>query len=203
MAQPRSQRDQARSMNGGREPYFNDRESRTPPMNVPFVPPQQQANPAAATMLYQRMIGQVPMMAGGNIANMPMMNGMGMGMGGMGMGGYNQMAGMNPMAGMGMMGGMNPMMAGMNPMGNIRMGMGPMGGLAGMPTGQMAAQGGMGSAVAGVGMGGMGGMGMGMRQGIGGNMGAVNPNFNRMMSSGPGPARTTSRGQHNFHPYSR
>ena len=194
MAQPRSQRDQARNMTGGREPYFNDRESRTPPMNVPFVPPQQQANPAATNMLYQRMMGQMPMMGASNMANMPMMNGMGMGMGGMGMGGFNQMAGMTPMGGMGMMGGMNPMMGGMNPMGNMRMGMGPMG-MAGI-----AAQGGMGGA----GMGGMGGMAMGLRQGMGGNTGAVNPNFNRMaMNSGPGPARATSRGQHSFHPYSR
>jgi len=198
MAQPRSQRDQARNMNGNREPYFNDRESRTPPMNVPFVPPQQ-ANPAAANMLYQRMMSQMPMIGGANMPNMPMMNGMGMGMGGMGMNGYNQMGGMNPMAGMGMMGGMNPMMGGMNPMGNMRMGMGPMGGMTGMPTSQMAAQGGM-AAVGAAGMGGMNGMGMGVRQG----MGAVNPNFNRMaMNSGPGPARATTRGQHSFHPYSR
>jgi RNA-binding protein Musashi len=73
-----------------------------------------------------------------------------------------------------------------------------------MPGNQIAAQGGMGGAVGGAGMGGMNGMGMGMRQGMGGNMGAVNPNFNRMvMNSGPGPARATSRGQHSFHPYSR
>jgi len=96
------------------------------------------------------------------------------------------------------------MMGGMNPMGNMRMGMGPMGGMPGMPAGQMSAQGGMGGPVGGAGMGGMNGMGMGIRQGISGNMGAVNPNFNRMaMNSGPGPARATSRGQHNFHPYSR
>jgi len=196
MAQPRSQRDQARNIHGGREPYFNDRESRTPPMNVPFVPPQQ-ANPAAANMLYQRMMGQMPLMPGGNIPNIPMMNGMGvgMGMGGMGMNAYNQMGGMNPMAGIGLMGGMNPMMAALNPMGNMRMGMGPMGGMAGI-----AAQGGMGTAVGSTGMASMNGMGMGMRQG----MGVVNPNFNRMaMYSGPGPARTTSRGQHSFHPYGR
>jgi len=91
------------------------------------------------------------------------------------------------------------MMGGMNPMGNMRMGMGPMGGMTGMPTSQMAAQGGM-AAVGAAGMGGMNGMGMGVRQG----MGAVNPNFNRMaMNSGPGPARATTRGQHSFHPYSR
>src|SRR5882762_10156742 len=118
MAQPRSQRDQARSVNSGREPYFNDRESRTPPMNVPFVPPQQ-ANPAAANMLYQRMMGQIPMMAGANMPNMQMMNGMGMGMGAMGMNGYNQMGGMHPMGGMGMMGAVNPMMGVMNPLGNM------------------------------------------------------------------------------------
>jgi len=33
------------------------------------------------------------------------------------------------------------MMGGMNPMGNMRMGMGPMGGMPGMPAGQMSAQG--------------------------------------------------------------
>lgn len=207
-AQPRSQRDQNRNANaGGREPFFNDRESRTPPVNVPFIPPQQQQANPAANMLYQRMMsGQMPMMGANNMPNMQMMNGMGgMGMGGMGMGGFNQMGQMGQMGGMGMMGGggMNPMMGGMNPMGNMRMGMGPMGAMNGGMGG--GAQGGMGGgAPAGmVGMNGMG-MGMGMRQGMGGGMGAMNPNFNRMaMNSGPGPARATSRGQHNFHPYSR
>ena len=193
-AQPRSQRDQNRSANaGGREPFFNDRDSRTPTINVPFIAPQQQVNPAA-NMLYQRMMsGQIPMMG---TPNMQMMSSMGgMGMGGMGMGAFNQMGNMGQMGGMGMMGGvgMNPMMGNMNPMGNMRMGMGPMGAMNGGMGG--GAQGGM------IGMNGMGmGMGMGMRQG----MGAMNPNFNRMaMNSGPGPARATNRGQHNFHPYSR
>lgn len=201
MAQPRSQRDQARSTHTGREPYFNDRESRTPPMTVPFVPPQQQQANPAANMLYQRMIGQMPMMGAGNMPNVPMMNGMGMGMGSMGMNGFNQMGNMNPMGGMGMMGGMNPMMGGMNPMGGMRMGMGPIGGMNPMNATQMATQVGLGAG--GAAMGGMNAMGMGMRQGMG-NMGVVNPNFNRMaMNSGPGPARTITRGQHSFHPYAR
>ena len=116
---------------------------------------------------------------------------------------------MNPMAGMGMMGGMNPMMGGMNPMGSMRMGMGPMG-VPGMNAGQMLPQAGMGMVAGGAGMAGMGAMNAmgamgGMRpQGMAGNTGTVNPNFNRMSANnGPGPARASSRGQHSFHPYSR
>ncbi|KAH7924442.1 RNA-binding domain-containing protein [Leucogyrophana mollusca] len=187
MAQPRSQRDQARNANGaGREPYFNETESRTPNTpNMPFAAAQ--ANPAT-NMLYQRMMSQMPMMGGGGMANMNMMNPMMMGMGmGMGMGGA--MNNFNPMGGMG---GMN-MMGGMNPMGGMRMGMGgPMGGMGMVP----GAVGGMG----------MNNMGMRMRPGMGGmgGVGGMNPNVGRMaMNTGLGPARMSTRGQHSFHPYAR
>ncbi|KAJ6510270.1 hnRNP A1-gamma isoform [Mycena vitilis] len=202
MAQPRSQRDQGRMANTRDTPLFNDRESRTPPQNnMSFVNPQM-------PMMFQRPMGQVPMINGGMGAGMGagMGSGMGagmanggmgtgmpmmgmnmnpmamMGMGGMGMNGFNPMAGMG---GMNMMGGMNGMNGMMNGMGNMgmgamRMGMGPIGG-------------------AGTGMGVMGMAGM--RPGMAG----MNPNFGRMVmnTGGAGPARTNSRGQHNFHPYSR
>ncbi|KAJ7122887.1 hypothetical protein C8R44DRAFT_840689 [Mycena epipterygia] len=227
MAQPRSQRDQGRMANGRESAMFNDRDSRTPPQNnMPFMNPQQMS------MMYRQM-GQVPMMGGGmgngGMGNGGMGNGgmgaggmganamgtgamgaggMGagaMGAGGMGAGGMPMMGmNMNPMAMMGMgmgmnafnpmggMGGMNMMGGGMNPMagmggignmgmGGMRMGMGPIGGTA---TGMSA-------------------MGMtGMRPGMTGGM---NPNFGRMVmnAGGAGPARTNTRGQHNFHPYSR
>ncbi|KAJ6543893.1 hypothetical protein B0H19DRAFT_1168819 [Mycena capillaripes] len=188
-AQPRSQRDQGRMANGRDTPTFND--SRTPPQNnMSFVNPQM-------SMMYQRQMGQVPMMNGAMAGGMGMANG-GMGTGmpmmgmngmnmnpmammgmGMGMNGFNPMAGM---AGMNMMGGMNGMMNGMGNMGmgGMRMGMGPIGG-------------------AGTGMGAMGMAGM--RAGMTG----MNPNFGRvvMNAGGAGPARTNTRGQHNFHPYSR
>ncbi|KAN0079990.1 hypothetical protein V8E55_009556 [Tylopilus felleus] len=204
-AQPRSQRDQARNMAAAREPYFNDQDSRTP--SVPIVPfgAQQAGNPTA-TMLYQRMMNQMPPMGstpGMNMMN-PMMMGVAMGMSGMngmgamnnmggGMGGMNGMSGMN---GMGMMGGMGPM-GGMNPMA-MRMGMnGPMGmGMMGQPGAPM----GMGN----VGMRMRPGMGMGIgggAMGVGAGMGA---NAGRMtMNPGLGPSRMSTRGQHAFHPYSR
>ncbi|KAJ7929138.1 hnRNP A1-gamma isoform [Mycena leptocephala] len=188
MAQPRSQRDQARIANGRETAVFNDRDSRTPPQNMSFVNPQM-------SMMYQRPMGQVPMMGnamgggmGAGMGNgamgtgMPMMgmnmNPMAMMGMGMGMNGFNPMAGMS---GMNMMGGMNGMMNGMGNMGmgGMRMGMGPIGGT------------------------GMGAMGMtGMRSGMTGGM---NPGFGRMVmnAGGAGPARTNTRGQHNFHPYSR
>ncbi|KAJ6627372.1 hypothetical protein B0H10DRAFT_382687 [Mycena sp. CBHHK59/15] len=59
MAQPRSQRDQGR-MNAanGRDPsMFNDRDSRTPSQGMSFANPQQQMS-----MMYQRQMGQAPMM---------------------------------------------------------------------------------------------------------------------------------------------
>ncbi|OCH91330.1 RNA-binding domain-containing protein [Obba rivulosa] len=72
VAQPRSQREQARMKAAG---GMADGGA----SGVSFVPAQQPAvNPQQMGMLYQRMMGQMPMMMG--------MNGMGMGMG-MGMGG--------------------------------------------------------------------------------------------------------------------
>ncbi|KAJ7477186.1 hnRNP A1-gamma isoform [Mycena galericulata] len=195
MAQPRSQRDQGRMANGRESPMFNDRDSRTPPQSMSFVNPQQQMS-----MMFQRQMGQVPMMGaamGGGMGGgmgatgtgvMPMMgmnmNPMAMMGMGMGMNGFNPMSGMG-VGGMNMMGGMGGMagMSGMNNnmgMGGMRMGMGPIGGT-GTGTG-------------------MGAMGMaGMRAGM------MNPNFGRMVmnAGGAGPARTNTRGQHNFHPYSR
>lgn len=198
-AQPRSQRDQARNLAANREPYFNDQDTRTP--SAPIVPfnAQQAGNPAAS-MLYQRMMNQLPPMNGApnmNVMN-PMMMGMGLGMGGMGgMNNMGHMGGMNGlgslgMGGMGMMGGMGPM-NGMNPMA-MRMGMnGPMGmGMMGQP---------------GAGLG-IGNVGMRMRQGMGmGPMGVgpgMNANAGRMtMNPGLGPSRMSTRGQHAFHPYAR
>ncbi|KAG5638412.1 hypothetical protein H0H81_000189 [Sphagnurus paluster] len=224
MAQPRSQRDQARAaaatpISGGRDSASNFSNQSTQGMaNIPFTPQQQQQQqPNQMAMMFQRPMGQVPMM-GGNMPMMnmnPMMAAMGMGMGGFnpmgGMGGMNMMAGMNGMnnmgaAGMGGMGNMNAMGGGMANMGAMRLGMGPMG----MGTGMGA--GGMGTGMAGTGMaGGMGNMAamaMGMRPNMSGmSAGAVNPNFGRTINAaattGPGPARITSRGQHSFHPYSR
>ncbi|KAH7911795.1 hnRNP A1-gamma isoform [Hygrophoropsis aurantiaca] len=190
MAQPRSQRDQARTSNNtGQEAYFPETNSRTPNMpNMPFSAPQ--ANPAT-NMLYQRMMGQMPMMGNGGMPNMNMMNPMMMGMGmGMGMGGgmnnFNQMGGMG---GMNMMGGMNPM-GGMNSMGGMRMGMGgPMGGMGMVPNAAAAM--------------GMNNMNMRMRPGMAG-IGGMNPNAGRMpMGTGLGPTRMSTRGQHSFHPYAR
>ncbi|KAH7882144.1 hnRNP A1-gamma isoform, partial [Phlebopus sp. FC_14] len=182
-AQPRSQRDQARNQAAKRDAYFNDQDSRTPTAPSVALTAQQVGNPAAS-MIYQRMMGQMPMGGG-----MGMMNPMMMGMGGMGVGGMGNFGGMG-MTGMGMMGGaMNPM-AGMNPMA-MRMGMGMGGPMA------------MGMMQPGVGMG-MGNMGMRMRQGMG--MGAATgmANTGRMaMNSGLGPSRMSTRGQHSFHPYAR
>ncbi|PFH45978.1 hypothetical protein AMATHDRAFT_70802 [Amanita thiersii Skay4041] len=211
MAQPRSQRDQARSTNQivgqNTAGMFNDtaQVARNTPMNIPFTP--QQPNPM--TMMMQRSaMNQMPMMS----PAMPMMNmnpmamaAMGMGMGGMN--GMNGMmgGGMNGMNGMGMMGngvgmagmgGMNGMggMGAMGNMGPMRLGMGPMGAM-GMGAGAMGGMGAMGGNMA---------MGMGMRAGMGGAMGGGGAMGRMGMNTGgPGPARITSRGQHNFHPYAR
>ncbi|KAJ6567348.1 hnRNP A1-gamma isoform [Mycena vulgaris] len=217
MAQPRSQRDQGRMANGnGRDTtIFNDRDSRTPPQTMSFVNPQQMS------MMYQRQMGQVPMMGAG------MGTGMGAGMGGAGMGagmGTGMGGGMAAGAmGNGAMGGGMPMMGmGMNPMAMMGMGMGmngfnPMAGMGGM--GGMGGMNGMN--MMGGGMGGMGNMGMnGMRMGMGGTgtgmgmgagmgMAGMRPGMAGAMArmvmntGGAGPARTNTRGQHNFHPYSR
>ncbi|KAE9393984.1 hypothetical protein BT96DRAFT_202014 [Gymnopus androsaceus JB14] len=221
MAQPRSQRDQNRSSPGNSTNPIatnitsnatNNRgdsfETRMSQANVPFM--SQQQNPMS-NMMFQRSMGQIPMMGGGmpmmnmnpmammgmnmNMQNMnPMANMMGSGMGAMGGGGG--MGGMNGMMGGG---GMNNMNA-MNPMGNpaaMRLGMGPMGGAGSMnPAAAM-----MGNAS---GMGGAGAM-MQMRPGTNAMAGGMVTPFGRMAANaaGPGPMRLNSRGQHSFHPYSR
>ncbi|KAI6118084.1 hypothetical protein F5141DRAFT_1096031 [Pisolithus sp. B1] len=194
MAQPRSQRDQAR--NATTRDGYGDQEARHSAVTPMTFNPQQAANPATS-MMYQRMMNQMPMAngGGGSVGMMnPMM--MGMGMGGMNMGATGMGMGMNNLGamglgGMGMMGGgVNPMMA-MNPMG-MRMGMG-----APMAMGMMqpGAAGGMG----------MGNVGMRMRQGMGmgmGDMMGMNAHAGAMpMSSGPGPSRMPNRVR--FHPYAR
>ncbi|KAG6900214.1 hypothetical protein C0993_001479 [Termitomyces sp. T159_Od127] len=213
MAQPRSQRDQARAVaNTATTSTGQNVAGFTQPMQgmaaaMNFTP-QQQQQPNQMGMMFNRPMGQVGMMGG----NMPMMNmnpmamAMGMGMGGFNpmMNGMNMMGGMNGMAGMAGMNGMGNMggaMGGMGNMGAMRLGMGPMG----MGTG-------MGNSMAGTGMvgaGGMGGMNMLGMAGLRNNMAGMTgggANFGRPLGAaavGPGPARATSRGQHNFHPYSR
>ncbi|KAK7061327.1 hypothetical protein R3P38DRAFT_2828878 [Favolaschia claudopus] len=220
MAQPRSQRDQARTTGGGRD-GGNERDSRTQAQSMTF----NSINPAQMQLMARQMGGagaggQNPgiMAAGGGGGAGNTMGGVGMGGGMAGMpgmmGGMNM--GMNPMAmmgmgGMGMMGmngmngGFNPMASGMGGMNNMMNGMGGMMNMNGM--------GGMGN----MGMGGMNAMRMGMggagmmgAMGSMANMGGMrmNPNFRMVMNAaggatGAGPARTTNRGQHNFHPYSR
>ncbi|KAL0570019.1 hypothetical protein V5O48_011938 [Marasmius crinis-equi] len=192
-AQPRSQRDQARSnMNsptgmagnttGTRGESFENRLQAT---NVPFV---QQQNPMS--MLYQAQRGAAgsPGMGGAgagaggmnqmgmNMNPMAMMNMMNQGMGGMGgMGGMNMMNNMGGMGGgagaggMGMMNGMNMMGGGMGNMGGMGMG-GNMGGM-----NNMANMGGMGNMGNMANMANMNPMGGGMRLGMGpmgGGMGA-------------------------------
>ncbi|KAJ4481067.1 hnRNP A1-gamma isoform [Lentinula aciculospora] len=224
MAQPRSQRDQNRNITGnttvslinnpinGRGESFENHMSQT---NIPFIPQQQ--NPMS-NMLFQRSVGQMPMMGSG----MPMMNvnpmammgmnmqnfnpmaniiGAGMGTNGStgvgsmsGMSGMNMMSGMNGIGGVGGMNAMNAMTMG-NP-GAMRLGMGPMGATGGMNQSAM-----MGS---GSGMGGLGNM-IPMRQGTNNLGSAMVMPFGRMAANaaGPGPMRMHSRGQHNFHPYAR
>ncbi|KAI5990436.1 hnRNP A1-gamma isoform [Pisolithus albus] len=194
MAQPRSQRDQARNVTS-RDGY-SDQDARHSAATPMTFNPQQAANPAAS-MMYQRMMNQMPMANGGG-GPVGMMNPMlmGMGMGGMNMGATGMGMAMNNLGGMGlggmgmMGGGVNPMMA-MNPMG-MRMGMG---GPMAMGMMQPGAAGGMG----------MGNVGMRMRQGMGmGDMMGMNAHPGAMsMSSGPGPSRMPSRVRHTFHPYAR
>ncbi|KAH7868309.1 uncharacterized protein C8R40DRAFT_845610 [Lentinula edodes] len=220
MAQPRSQRDQNRSNTGNananssviNNPINNSFENRMSQTNIPFIPQQQ--NPMS-NMMFQRSMGQIPMMGPG----IPMMNVNPMGMMGMNMQSFNPMAsmmsgggmgtsggaGMGGVGGMNMMGGMNGMggvgginaLNAMNAMGNpgaMRLGMGPIGATGGMNQSTM---------MGGSGMGGVGGM-MQMRQGANMGAGMVMP-FGRMTTNaaGPGPMRMHSRGQHNFHPYAR
>ncbi|KAJ3862678.1 hnRNP A1-gamma isoform [Lentinula novae-zelandiae] len=220
MAQPRSQRDQNRSNTGNgnanssviNNPINNSFENRMSQTNIPFIPQQQ--NPMS-NMMFQRSMGQIPMMGPG----IPMMNVNPMGMMGMNMQSFNPMAsmmsgggmgtsggaGMGGVGGMNMMGGMNGMggvgginaLNAMNAMGNpgaMRLGMGPIGATGGMNQSTM---------MGGSGMGGVGGM-MQMRQGANMGAGMAMP-FGRMTTNaaGPGPMRMHSRGQHNFHPYAR
>lgn len=182
MAQPRSQRDQARAAamtvtSSNREAFFNDQASRLQSPNVTFASQQ----PNAMSLMFQRSMSQIPMIGGG----IPMlsMNPMAMAMG-MGMNAFNPMG---AMGGMNMMGGINGA-NGVGNMGAMRLGMGPMGaGMAGNTSMNIN------------------GMGMGMRpgmSGLGSSLGG--PNMGRMaMNTGPGPSRMTSRGQHSFHPYAR
>lgn len=215
MAQPRSQRDQARAVAVATTTTGQNVANFGQPMQgmatapaMGFAPQQpQQTNQMG--MMFNRPMGQVGMMGG----NMPMMNmnpmamAMGMGMGGFNpmMNGMNMMGGMNGMSGMAGMSGMGNMggaMGGMGNMGAMRLGMGPMG-MGGT---------GMGNSMAGTGMigaGGMNGMNMlgmtGLRNNMPGMAGG-GAGFGRPVGAavvGPGPARATSRGQHNFHPYSR
>ena len=139
--------------------------------------------PNAMSMMFQRSMHQLPMIGGG----MPMMtmNPMAIAMG-MGMNGFNQMGGMN---GMNMMNGMNGtnVMNGVGNMGAMRLGVGPMGGASMGVTGMAGHSS----------MNGLSSMGMGMRTS------GLNTNMGRMMNTGPGPSRMTTRGQHSFHPYAR
>ncbi|KAF8990265.1 hypothetical protein BDQ17DRAFT_1372173 [Cyathus striatus] len=181
VAQPRSQRDQNRNTNSAvtqsRDGY--ERESRSTALSFTSM----QQNPMS--MLFQRSMGQIPMIGG----NIPMMNMNPISMMG-GINGFNSMGGINTM---GMLGNMNSM-GGLG-VGSARLGMGPMGsGMSGI---------GMIGPAGGNGMNGMNGMGMGMRPGLGGIVGVSNGNFGRALNTGPGPARMSGRGQHNFHPYSR
>lgn len=221
VAQPRSQRDLSRTGRIGSE------SGATTGMNY-TVSQQPVVNPQQMTMLYQRMMGQMPMM--GSMTSMGM-NPMGMGMtalngGGGGMSSMMPMAVVNPqMNDLGHMGG------GMG--GNMSGGMAS--GIGGGMGGGMGAMGGMGGGMTGMGsmVGSMlGGMGGNMRMGMGPmtmntpGMGMMRPFMNNpaammqpsmgmmggaiarmrggtMMNAGVGPARTAARGQHSFHPYAR
>jgi len=204
VAQPRSQREQARMkaaagmVDGGAS-------------TAGFVPPQQAAvNPQQMSMLYQRMMGQMPMMMG--------MNGMGMGMGmsggfnGPNMGGLPQsgnFSGMGGGMGAGMAGGMGGgMMGGMGAgmAGNMAVGMGAnmAGGMGGMMgSGMRMGMGPMSMGMSGMGMGPFMGGPAAMRMGMMGGMNPMARGRGGMVNAGVGPARNVTRGQHNFHPYSR
>ena len=173
MAQPRSQRDQARvttmSMpSNNREAFLNEQASRMQSPNISFASQQ----PNAMSMMFQRSLNQMPMIGGG----MPMMSMMAMAMG-MGINGFNPMGGIN---GMNMMNGVNGTntLSGVANMGAMRLGMGPIGGMMAGNSPMMS-------------------MRAGMNGGLNGNMGRM------AMNTGPGPSRMTSRGQHSFHPYAR
>ncbi|TFK37646.1 hypothetical protein BDQ12DRAFT_685050 [Crucibulum laeve] len=178
MAQARSQREQTRistSSNIGIRD-MHEREPRASSTSSVFS-----STPSPMATPYQSSISQMPMTG----VSMPMlsMNPMMLAMG-MGMNGYNGIGVMNPMTMMG--GGIN--MGSMGNMATARMGMVPMG---------ASNMGGM--------MSGMPASGTGYRGlPVNGMSGLVNGNLPRtFMNAGPGPMRLTSRGQHNFHPYTR
>lgn len=164
--------------------------------------------PRDMTAMYQEMLGSA---AGPNQIMGPMLGmgsmPMGVGMGGM-MGGLAS-AGMNPMMGMGAVPGMNPMMFG----GMIGPGIGMQGpigafGLSAMnmPAFNNATLPGLwpGNTPDGSGGGmrfGAGPMAMGM--GVRPMGGAANGFRGRGSMGGLGPARSMTRGNHNFHPYAR
>lgn len=175
------------------------------PSIMGFPTPQQPIIPAQIPLVYQRMVGQMPMIGAGmpSLGMNPMSMGMGMGMGGMGMGGMGM--GMNNMGmgmgmGMGMpggggmigMGATSPPIAGdfgRIPGAGMRMGMGPMSMVSPMGARAIMTHAGMGMPQ------GMGMMG-GMRQFARGRGGP-------MVNTGVGPTRNMNRGQHGFHPYAR
>jgi len=205
MAQPRSQRDQNRISNTS---DTSEQEPRTQTSQVSFPI----SNTMGNTMMQRNqsnMMGSMSMMN---------MNPMAMAMG-MGMNGFSGMGGMYPMN---MMGGMNGMplnfggmngMSGMNAMGGIG-GINLMNGGGMNNMAMMNSMGGMGMIPArlgtsstGMGIAGptntamTGPMNVGMRPG---QIGSINSNLGRVTTNaGVGPARVTSRGQHNFHPYAR
>ncbi|KAI0656312.1 hypothetical protein C8Q70DRAFT_1046931 [Cubamyces menziesii] len=195
VAQPRSQRDAARTGRGNRDGSYSGSDAAGTSMS--FTPPAPaNVGPQHMSMLYQRMMGQNPMM------------GMGMGMGMPGMGAAaGGMPGMMPMgsaatpmaggdftgmgAGMGAAGGMG---VGMNPSMGMGVAMNPaMGG--GMGPGMAAGMaGGMGGMAAGMGAGmgrGMAGGMANMGAGMGGAMGAG-------MRMGMGPMAMTGMGMQPF-----
>ncbi|KAH9856412.1 hypothetical protein C2E23DRAFT_944544 [Lenzites betulinus] len=174
VAQPRSQRDAARTGGRGtRDGAYSGGDSTPVPAAQPMAfagAPQQTVGPQQMSMLYQRMMGQNPMM------------GMGMGMGMGGMGAAGGMPGMmpmgsaaTPMAG-GDFGGMGAGMGvGMNPGMGMGVGMNPgMGG--GMSPGMGGGMGGMGGMA--------GGMGGGMARGMGGGMGNMGAGMGGAMGAG-------------------
>ncbi|KAH8831125.1 hnRNP A1-gamma isoform [Flagelloscypha sp. PMI_526] len=230
-AEKRTNRDSSRPMSTP-SPISVVQTSTPPPNNVmgtTLMNQQQQQQPLMNPMALMSGPGQFMNMNPMNGVNPQMMRNGVNPMMNMGMGGMNPMMmaamGMNPMMNMNAMNGMGGMgmgaaAMGMNPMMNGMAGM-----MQGMPNmGMMGAAAAGGGAAAGgqVGMTGIAGAGAGIGRGAGvvgaGAMGTIpgmqrqgvaaagvagNGGVQRMASGGVGPARTTQRGQHNFHPYSR
>ncbi|KAF8154032.1 hypothetical protein B0H34DRAFT_720089 [Crassisporium funariophilum] len=181
-AQPRSQRDQNRTMAPtlphATTSILETYDQRLQPSNMTF--PQNQQNPMS--MLYQRSMAQFPLA----MMNMNPMMGMGMAMNG-----FNAMGGGMP--GMNMLGtglhGLTNVNSNMGNVGPLRLGVGPVGNF--------------GVGIAGV-MG--GGPQIGGVRSMGGRpvTNTLGANFRAAGGPGPGPTRlTTTRGQHSFHPYAR